>query len=175
VSAEATPRPAPRALVFRLGGRMLAAPSGPGGRVLEIDACTRVPTAPPYVLGLANAQGMVLPVIDIGPLLGLRPAPWKWPLFAHLVGGQAMRVAFAVEEVLGFEAYRPDLLEELGEEVPDGLRSFSRGGLGLPLAHAVLIDVPRILGALKVSRPGLPPAARRLPDQLEETSRWKPL
>ena len=149
MSSEAPSRQAPRALVFRLGGWVLASAGSDGGRVVEIESLTRVPTGPACLLGLANAQGTVLSVIDIRPLLGLRPEAWEWPLRAQVVGGEAMRVAFALEQILGFDAYRPERLEALGADVPDGLRSFARGWVSLPPARAVLLDVPRIVEALR--------------------------
>jgi chemotaxis signal transduction protein len=146
---EPPSRQAPRALVFRLDGWVLASASAPGGRVVEVESCTRVPTGPACLLGLANAQGTVLAVVDIRPLLGLPAVPWEWPLRAQVVGGEAMRVAFAVEEILGFEPYRPERLEPLGDDAPEGLRSFSRGCVNLSSRRAVLIDVPRIVEALR--------------------------
>jgi purine-binding chemotaxis protein CheW len=145
--------PDPRALVFRLGGRVLAAPGGAGGRVVEVDACTRVPTAPPYLIGLGNAGGTVLSLADVRPALGLPAAPWAWPLLAQVVGGEALRVAFAIEEVLGFEPYRPDRLEPLGDGNPAGLAAFALGELALTPGRAVLLDLPRIVEALALKRP----------------------
>jgi chemotaxis signal transduction protein len=146
---EPPPWRVPRAVVFRLGGRVLAAASEPGGRVIEVDSCTRVPTGPAWLLGLANAQGTATSLIDIRPLLGLAVTPWVWPLRAQVAGGDAMRVAVAVEEVLGFEPYRPERLQALAEDAPGGLRAFSRGWLDLASRRAVLLDLPRIVEALR--------------------------
>lgn len=148
-SPRAASRQAPRALVFRLGGRVLAALSEPGGRVVEVEGCTRVPSGPACLLGLANAQGTVLSIIDVRPLLGLAATRWEWPLRAQMTGGSSMRVAFAVEEVLGFEAFRPERIEALDEGEPESLRCFARGVLELPPGRAVLVDVPRIIAALR--------------------------
>jgi chemotaxis signal transduction protein len=106
-------------------------------------------------VGLANAQGTVLSLVDVRPLLGLASAAWQWPLRAQVVDGQA-RVAIAVEEILGFDAFDPDHLEPLGEEVPEGLRSFGQGVLALPAGPAVLLDLPAIVEALKLRRPHRP-------------------
>jgi chemotaxis signal transduction protein len=148
-SPLAVARLAPRALVFRLGGRVLAAASEPGGRVVEVDSCTRVPTGPPCLLGLANAHGTVLSILDVRPLLGLAAARWEWPLLAQVTGGDALRAAFAVEEVLGFEAFRPERLEGLDEGEVEGLRRFARGVLELSPGRAVLLDMPKIIEALR--------------------------
>lgn len=149
MNADTAPRRTPRALVFRLGGRLLAAASDSAGRVVEIESCTRVPGAPSHLLGLANTQGTVLAVVDIRPLLGLPAEAWQWPLRAQVVGGESLRVAFAVEEILGFEAYRPDQSGSADAEIPDALRGFARACLRLPQGEAVLIDVNGIIAALR--------------------------
>jgi chemotaxis signal transduction protein len=152
--AALSSRAAPRALVFRLGGRVLAALAGAGGRVVEIESWTRVPTAPPHLLGLANAQGSVLPVVDARPLLGLPAAPWPWPLRALVTGGDGLRAALAVEEVLGFEPCPDDRVGPLGAGLPAGLAAHGCGELALPRWRATLIDVPRIVDALRIKPRG---------------------
>lgn len=148
------PRTAPRALVFRLGGRVLAALGGAAGRVVEVTSWTRVPTAPAHLLGLANARGTVLAVVDARPLLGLRVAPWPWPLRAVVAGGDELRVALAIEEVLGFEPCAADRIEPLGGGLPAGLRNHGRGELVLPRWRATLIDLAAIIEELRVKRAG---------------------
>lgn len=41
--------------------------------VVPGPALTPVPTAPPSVLGLANVRGDIVPVLDTGLLMGLKP------------------------------------------------------------------------------------------------------
>jgi chemotaxis signal transduction protein len=145
--------PAPRALVFRLGGRVLAAAGGRGGRVIEVGALTRLPTAPAHVLGLANDQGTVLPVVDARPLLELPCPPWPRPLRAFVTAGE-LPAAFAVEEILGFEPYSPERLESPDDGLAAGLRRYARGSLVLPRWRATLLDMNRIVEALRVRRAG---------------------
>lgn len=150
-SAKAVPGAGPRALVFRLGGRILAGACGRGARVIEIGELTRLPTAPAHVLGLANDQGTVLPVVDARPLLDLPRPPWPRPWRAFVTPGE-LRAAFAIEEILGFEPSPPERLEPTDEGLPAGLSRHARGSLALPRWRATLLDLPGIVEALRVRR-----------------------
>jgi purine-binding chemotaxis protein CheW len=117
---------------------------------MEVTALTRVPTGPSHLLGLANLQGAVVPVIDVRPRLDLPTPPWSWPLPVHLVGRGELQVAVAVEEVLGFEPYAPDRVAPLlAGDAPAGLAAFTRGTAPLRTGRALLIDLPGVLAALR--------------------------
>lgn len=62
-----------RALLLPLREDRYAIPLDRVAEVLEPVAATRLPEAPPAVLGLVNHRGRIVPVLDVGVLLGLRP------------------------------------------------------------------------------------------------------
>jgi twitching motility protein PilI len=57
-------------LGFRLGDRWLVAPREDVREVIALPPLTRVPGARPWLLGLANVRGSLLPVCDVHRLLG---------------------------------------------------------------------------------------------------------
>ena len=57
-------------LGFRLGERWLVAPREDVREVIALPSLTRVPGARPWMLGLANVRGSLLPVCDLQRLLG---------------------------------------------------------------------------------------------------------
>jgi purine-binding chemotaxis protein CheW len=62
-------------LTFRIAGEDFAIPAG---RALEIVRCadvTKVPSMPPWVRGLMNLRGEVLPIIDLAPKVGVELTP----------------------------------------------------------------------------------------------------
>lgn len=144
-----------RVLIFLLGTRVLASRSAPGSRIVEIDSWTRVPTAPPHVLGIANAGGTVLAVTDVRPTLGLPTPPLPRPLRAVVVGGEELRAAVAIEGVLGLESCAPGLAREPDGELPEGLGRYALGVLDLPPWRPLLIDLPAIVEALRLRRNGV--------------------
>ncbi len=60
-----------RGVGFMLGGQALLAPLEQVDEILTVPPLTRVPLAKPWVLGIANVRGNLLPVMDLGAFLGL--------------------------------------------------------------------------------------------------------
>ena len=60
-----------RGVGFVLGGQALLAPLEQVDEILTVPPLTRVPLAKPWVLGIANVRGNLLPVMDLGAFLGL--------------------------------------------------------------------------------------------------------
>ncbi len=58
------------AVVFPLGPESYALPLEQVREIVATPGLTVLPTAPPAVLGLANLRGDVLPVMDLGRLVG---------------------------------------------------------------------------------------------------------
>lgn len=148
--ASRVPASTSPALVFRLGGRDLAAILSSGARVVDIDSWTRIPTAPPYVLGLVNSKGRVLSVIDIREELGLPGQPWSLPVRALELGSDALRVAVAIEEVLGYERFDP---ARAGDEDPVGaLGGYGKGKVELAGQQATLVDLLALVDSLRLRK-----------------------
>ena len=57
------------------GGQRFAIPLSAVRRVTEVSPLSRVPRAPPGLLGVMNHAGRVACVIDLGPLVGQRARP----------------------------------------------------------------------------------------------------
>lgn len=65
-----------RSCTFRIGDACFAVPTDTVVEVLRGGWLTRVPLAPPGVLGLVHLRGRIVPVVDPAGLLGVeRPAP----------------------------------------------------------------------------------------------------
>jgi twitching motility protein PilI len=63
VSAEA--RPAVRALAFKLDGICLAVPIEQVSELADCESVTPVPFVKPWVRGVSNVRGSLLPVVDL--------------------------------------------------------------------------------------------------------------
>ncbi|MGB5064593.1 MAG: chemotaxis protein CheW [Candidatus Competibacter sp.] len=61
------------ALLFAAGADRYALSAGEIVEVLPLVALKRVPSAPPYLVGLLNYYGVLVPVVDLNRLIGETP------------------------------------------------------------------------------------------------------
>lgn len=87
-------------LTFRMGAESQALPLSCVDRAVRAAAITSLPSAPPFVLGVLDVEGEVLPVLSIRRRFG-RSQPEIAPESHFLVARMgARRVVLPVEEVL---------------------------------------------------------------------------
>ena len=108
-------------LGFRLREHWLVAPREDVREVITVPKVTRVPGAKPWMLGVANVRGSLLPVTDLAQLLNLPRLP------EH----RDQRVL--VDEVAGYRQFAPsdqrhELARDSGELESYLLGGFSREG-----------------------------------------------
>jgi purine-binding chemotaxis protein CheW len=118
-------------------------------RVLEVDEVvdwprlTHLPLAPPFLMGVFNLRGTIVPVVDIA-FTEVRRAdlPPKLVVVACLRGGTAdVRLGLAVDEVVGtYSTSEPLLKDEAPRDVPH-CAGMLRHGDRLALA----LDLKRVL------------------------------
>jgi purine-binding chemotaxis protein CheW len=90
------------ACLFELARRTFAVEIGQAREARVFTEYTVVPLAPPHLIGMTNLRGAIIPIVDLGVLLGL-PAR-RGTISALVVEANAVRVALAVDRVLGVEA-----------------------------------------------------------------------
>lgn len=83
--------------VLRLGAQVFALEPRALKEVLEVDRLTPVPLAPSFVLGLLASGGNILPLVDIGGLLGQETGN---PTLAAVVSRRGQSLGLAIHEVL---------------------------------------------------------------------------
>jgi len=93
-------------LGFRLGERWLAAPKEDVREVITLPPLTRVPGAKPWLLGLANVRGNLLPVCDLRLLMN-QPNPTTATRNTRVLVYNSLRVpaGFLVDEVAGYRQF----------------------------------------------------------------------
>jgi purine-binding chemotaxis protein CheW len=148
--ASVLPQPV-RACVFALAGERLAADIRHTREVIVLADRTVVPRAPAFVLGVANLRGNVVPVVDLGRVLGLPARPADASLRTIVLEHGGIQIAVPADAVLGLESFESVLS---GDESAAGLH----GELALGLLRrsdgmATLLDVPRLVDTIRVGGP----------------------
>lgn len=134
-------------LGFQLGGIRLTAAMGDIVEILKLPKLTPLPVVKPWMLGVANVRGRLIPVVDLHDYFQLTPtlprAQWR-----VLVVEQGDLVAgLLVEQSQGIQHFADDSFEpasggELGDLEPHVAGAFRQGGR----VHYQL-DIPSILQA----------------------------
>lgn len=146
--------PAPRACLFALAGARFAVDVRSAREVVLFDEFTAVPRAPRHLVGVANLRGTVMPIVDVRDLLGLAAARLGRSLRTLVVRDSAVQAALVVDTVLGLEPF--DDVAPVDSPTAarmSGPRPVMAGWIQWAGETVPLLDVPKILAALRPSTP----------------------
>ena len=111
-------------VVFEIGGQRLVAPMGQVSEILTMPEYTSVPLVKPWMLGIANIRGRLLPLTDLSRFLQV---PSQLSQMAQrkviVIDHDNMFSGLLVDKVLGIEQftqdqYRPEALESSSPFAP---------------------------------------------------------
>lgn len=94
-------------LAFELGDRRYLAPRDDVRELLEPPAVTRVPGAKPWLVGLANVRGDLLPIVDLGRFLGVETGRHTEASRVIVLDDERIAAGFLVDGVGGFRGFAP--------------------------------------------------------------------
>ncbi|RMD70813.1 MAG: purine-binding chemotaxis protein CheW, partial [Gammaproteobacteria bacterium] len=86
---------------FRMGDSLLAAPLAEIREILTYPGLTRIPGARPWIKGIANVRGNLLPVMDLQAHLKGKETPLSSKCKVLVTGHGEVVAGFLVGEVLG--------------------------------------------------------------------------
>jgi twitching motility protein PilI len=120
-------------LAFRLGQRWLVAPREEIREVIALPKMTHVPGARAWLLGIANVRGNLLPVTDLGQLLGEARQPEHREQRVLVYNSDRIPAGLLVDEVAGYRQFAPsdqrhELLQGNGGLEPYLIGAFAREG-----------------------------------------------
>ena len=144
VPAAASPGvPRVQLLVFRLEGREHAVPVGHVIEVLRMVAVTSLPEAPPWVAGVINLRGRVIPVIRLRDRLRMPPRATEISTPIIVVEAAGVAAGLVADEVVEVLALTSDEMEAPdARTVPaPAVSALARHGERL----VVVLDTERIL------------------------------
>lgn len=120
-------------LGFRLQETWLVVPSADVREVSVVPKLTRIPGAKPWLLGVANVRGNLLPVTDLGLLLGCPASADHRNQRVLVLNVEGLPAGFVVDEVAGYRQFGPaeqrhELTKTAGPLEPFLLGAFHRDG-----------------------------------------------
>lgn len=124
------------------GGQRYAIPLSAVRRVTEVSALSRVPRAPPALLGVMNHGGRAACVIDLGPMVGLRARPARPEGRVVLLQRSRGDLGLYVAEVQGIEQL-PDEAQALPQA-----QGAASAQIDLPEGPVKLIDPDLLMRAI---------------------------
>jgi purine-binding chemotaxis protein CheW len=136
--------PVRRFLTFRLDRRLYAIPAEQVVEVIRTPRIARVPQAPAALMGIANLRGAVLPLVDLGNLLGFEGQRAESARAIVLDGVAPTALAVDSVEALvtivssSVETRQAELVAEPGEQI---VGAFQVDGAGV----AKIVDVKALL------------------------------
>lgn len=95
-------------LAFRLRDRWLLAPREDVREISPRPRLTRVPGAKPWLLGVANVRGGLLPVTDLGQWLGHPAVTESRNQRVLVLNADGVPAGFLVDEVAGYRQFAPE-------------------------------------------------------------------
>ncbi|MBC2654327.1 purine-binding chemotaxis protein CheW [Pseudomonas sp. MSSRFD41] len=96
---------------FRLGNRWYVAAMGEVSEVLHEPRHTLLPRVKPWVRGVANLRGRLLPIMDLCAFLGHEVSPLRLQRRVLVVEYKELFVGLLVDEVAGLKHFAQDTLE----------------------------------------------------------------
>ena len=106
---------------------------------------TPMPHTPPYVLGLINLRGAVIPVIDMACRLGMKmtePSERSAIIVTDIAG---KLVGLLVEQVSDMMTIRSEDLQPTPEIIPETQRSFSHGIVALEKSMVCFLNLDTVI------------------------------
>ena len=124
---------------FRLGEYWYVAPMGEVSEVLHEPRFTQVPGVKPWVKGVANLRGRLLPIMDLCAFLGHELSVARRQRRVLVVEHQDVFAGLMVDEVFGLQHFAQGSLEPVATDaVPGPMAAFVEGCFPVSYTHLTL-------------------------------------
>ena len=151
ISDSTEPAPPSRQFcVFRTGRERFCLPVLEVEEVVDWPLVTRVPLAPPFLMGVYNLRGTIIPAVDIAVTEGRRPGLLPRSIIVAVLAGddhnEDLHVGIAADEVIGtFPANSDSLLDHAPPDMPH-----CRGMLRHEERLALVLDLRQLIQVFAV-------------------------
>lgn len=116
-----------RGLGFSCMGERFVAPMGQVTEMLEVPAYTRLPGVQPWVIGLANVRGRLLPLLDLAMFFGGQLGQQKRNRRVLVVETDELFSGLVIERAMGMQQFDVTTQQVPSESVLDTIRCHLSG------------------------------------------------
>ena len=112
---------------FQLMNRLMVAPLGEFSELLELPAYTKLPGVQPWVLGVANVRGRLLPLFDMAAFFGGRLEGQRKKHRVLVLEAEGLYSGLVVDAALGMQHFPVETFSNTVAETEEMLRSYVKG------------------------------------------------
>mgnify|MGYP000660447196 CR=1 FL=1 len=112
---------------FSLMGHHLVAPMGSIAEMLEVPSYTRLPGVQPWVRGVANVRGRLLPLFDMAAFFGGRLSGHRKRRRVLVLDMGEVYTGLVVDQVLGMQHFPVDAFSAAAGDIDSDLQAFASG------------------------------------------------
>jgi twitching motility protein PilI len=131
---------------FAVSGHRFVAPLGQVTEIMTVPSLTRLPRVKPWVRGVANVRGRLLPVADLAAFFGGRLSSSPRRLRALVVEAEDIYCGLLVDEVLGLKHFGTEALREPPRELPEHFVAFVEGAYVAADGEWTLFNAGKLVG-----------------------------
>lgn len=125
--AQADIRPQWSGIGFSLMGNRFVAPIGEVSEMLEVPSFTHLPGVQPWVKGVANVRGRLLPIFDLAHFFGDRLSGARKQRRILVLETETLYSGLMVDQVFGMQHFPMDEYSDDSGSVPAVIQPFISG------------------------------------------------
>ena len=129
--AQVDIRPQWSGVGFSLLGQYFVAPMGEVTEMLEVPSFTRLPGVMPWVKGVANVRGRLLPLFDMGNFFGGRLGGQRKQRRVLILESGDIYTGLEVDQVFGMKHFPIDTYSEKNVHASEIIQPFTQGSYEL--------------------------------------------
>lgn len=141
-------------VILRFAGARYAVDMDHVAEVVPVPVLTRVPGSPPWLSGVVNWRGRVLPVVDLRPLVGAPLSPLPSSARLVVLGEDDVEVGLVADMVPGLLRCERGDIEALPATIASGIAPLLQGVVDVegPVALLTTDAVLRLRDQLPAAR-----------------------
>lgn len=136
---------------FGLAGHAFVAQMGQVTEILDVPQLTRIPRVEPWVVGIANVRGRLVPVIDVAELLGVESTIPLRQRRMLVVEHNDHPAGLIVDSVLGMQQLPHATWQESTEQLPEALEALTDGSYVFQSKQWNLLQFNRLIQSERFS------------------------